>query len=596
MLHTLLEFARAAEISAEAGFKPKRVRWLLQFSPDGEYLGLVPASDNPRGREFPKVPHLQFSGDTKMRQFLVDTAQYVMLYGEQEVSDKLLAKHTFFLDQLRAAAEAEPVLERIAESLANPTVRRKIHRDLDVAVPKAKSSDNVTFAEITENTQRIIVEEDTWPDWWRAYWPGLFAKKKGKAGKITKPMRCLLTGELIEAAPTHPKIKGLGDVGGNVETTLVGFNQDAFRSHGLMQSANAAVSTATAETYAAALNQLIAENSRRLAGAKVVYWYTHEVPLDPLGLVLDGPEFEDTQDDGSKGPTKGEIARASRRAAELLDAVSSGEAGALDGVKDCRFRAMTLCGNAGRVVVRDWMEGTFEKLVSRTKQWFADLRVVHRRGESLAPDPKFLAVLAATVRDLKEVHRPLETALWRSAVLGTSIPVEAMAQTLVRVRIDIIKDSPARHARLGLLKAYLIRKGIAHMKPCLNEEENHPAYLCGRIMAVLASIQRRALPDVGAGVVERYYAAASATPALVLGRLVRLAQTGHLPKIEVGLRRWFDMQLADIWARLETCPPAALTLEEQSLFAMGYYQQLAHRPAKASGPGNADVASASEVD
>ena len=36
-------------------------------------------------------------------------------------------------------------------------------------------------------------------------------------------------------------------------------------------------------------------------------------------------------------------------------------------------------------------------------------------------------------------------------------------------------------------------------------------------MALLAAIQEVALGDVGAGVVQRYYAAASTTPALVLG-------------------------------------------------------------------------------
>ena len=117
------------------------------------------------------------------------------------------------------------------------------------------------------------------------------------------------------------------------------------------------------------------------------------------------------------------------------------------------------------------------------------------------------------------------------------------------------------------------------MTPELDDSIQHPAYVCGRIMAVLAGIQWRALGDVGAGVVQRYYAAASATPALVLGRLVRLAQTGHLPKIEpAGLRQWYDNQLADVWARLHGDVPAVLGLEEQTLFAMGYYHQKVKRP------------------
>ena len=70
----------------------------------------------------------------------------------------------------------------------------------------------------------------------------------------------------------------------------------------------------------------------------------------------------------------------------------------------------------------------------------------------------------------------------------------------------------------------------------LNELETDPAYVYGRIMAILANIQYAALGDVGV-------VSCNATtprprhPGLVLGRLVRLAQTGHLPKIaSEGLR------------------------------------------------------------
>jgi len=110
------------------------------------------------------------------------------------------------------------------------------------------------------------------------------------------------------------------------------------------------------------------------------------------------------------------------------------------------------------------------------------------------------------------------------------------------------------------------------MKPYLNEEHPAPAYHCGRMMAVLAKLQQAALGDVGAGVVQRYYAAASATPALVLGRLVRGGQF-HLNKLDPGLAHWYEERLGSIAARLGDSVPQTLTLEEQSLFALGYYQQ-----------------------
>lgn len=112
------------------------------------------------------------------------------------------------------------------------------------------------------------------------------------------------------------------------------------------------------------------------------------------------------------------------------------------------------------------------------------------------------------------------------------------------------------------------------MQPYLNEEHSSPAYHCGRLMAVLAEIQQAALGNVGSGVIQRYYAAASATPSLVLGRLVRNSNY-HLEKI--GYRKKRD-GLKDlftgIWCPLKDEVPKVLNLEDQSLFALGFYQQL----------------------
>lgn len=116
------------------------------------------------------------------------------------------------------------------------------------------------------------------------------------------------------------------------------------------------------------------------------------------------------------------------------------------------------------------------------------------------------------------------------------------------------------------------------MKPALNPEHPSPAYHCGRLLAVLASLQRTALPNVESGVIQRFYAAASATPALVLGRIVRTAQF-HLDKIRSenpGLAAWYEGRIADILSAIGDTIPVTLSLEEQSLFALGYYQQMAH--------------------
>lgn len=135
------------------------------------------------------------------------------------------------------------------------------------------------------------------------------------------------------------------------------------------------------------------------------------------------------------------------------------------------------------------------------------------------------------------------------------------------------------------------------MTNALNETHPDPAYHCGRLMAVLAYLQYRALGDVGAGVVQRYYAAASSTPGLVLGRLLRMAQF-HLNKLEPAERQSFESRIGQVMSQLKDGFPPPLSLEGQSLFALGYYHQKAYRPSKgetAEGNGESEIETSEET-
>ena len=98
------------------------------------------------------------------------------------------------------------------------------------------------------------------------------------------------------------------------------------------------------------------------------------------------------------------------------------------------------------------------------------------------------------------------------------------------------------------------------------------AYHCGGLMAVYAAIQKAAMPDVNTGIVERYYASAIQMPALVIGQLSSRSNH-HLEKIENGwLADKYREKLQEISVALGTSIPATLNLEQQSYFALGYYQ------------------------
>ena len=114
------------------------------------------------------------------------------------------------------------------------------------------------------------------------------------------------------------------------------------------------------------------------------------------------------------------------------------------------------------------------------------------------------------------------------------------------------------------------------MQETCNPDYPGVAYQCGRMMAVYAAIQTRAMgQNLGAGVIQRYYTSASTTPALVFGRLSQLCPH-HLAKINSrGTVKYYENLLSEIAQKIGTTYPATLTLRQQAEFSLGYYQQRA---------------------
>ena len=573
MLNQLVRYAERL-VLAGPGFTPKRIKWAVCCTPDGQFMGVNELSDgsgkkkNP-GREFADCPETSGMEAGKKSHFLVETLETVLLMCKEEDRPRFEPKHAFFVKQLRDSASVCPEMGRFADLIDDQPARDKMVEQLNEQ--KAKPTDKITLM-IEGREQPFPVDDKIWHDWWSGYRQTLGKappkKKKGRASanKGNVRMRCFVTGEMVEPAKTQPKITGLTDVGASaMGASLVSFDKDALCSYGLKQSANAAMSEEAAAAYRAGLNHVIANHSRALAGAKVAYWFDKRVPPEAdVTVCLFGKDDEQQE------------RAALENAQKLLDSIRAGNAPAF--ATKNHYHALTLSGNAGRVVVRDWMTGPFEELLGNVLDWFKHFAIVHRAGDGLAPPPKFMAILGGLVRDLKDVPAPLVASMWTAAIKGarTPIPRTALARAVDRAKIDALADKPPNHARMGLIKAYHIRKGDKLMTTHLNEDHPSNAYQCGRLMAVLASVQYAAPGDVGAGVIQRYYAAASATPALVLGRLTRLSQF-HLNKLDKGLAKWFERKIADIWSKIEDGPARTLTLEEQSLFAMGFYQQKAAR-------------------
>ena len=110
----------------------------------------------------------------------------------------------------------------------------------------------------------------------------------------------------------------------------------------------------------------------------------------------------------------------------------------------------------------------------------------------------------------------------------------------------------------------------------IDPENKSPAYLCGRLLAVLESVQYAAIPGANTTITDRFFGTASSAPASVFGRLVRGAQP-HLSKLRRDRRGTYEAlrkRIEEILGGLKTYPKT-LTLEQQGVFGLGYYHQLA---------------------
>lgn len=116
----------------------------------------------------------------------------------------------------------------------------------------------------------------------------------------------------------------------------------------------------------------------------------------------------------------------------------------------------------------------------------------------------------------------------------------------------------------------------------LDDTNRTPPYLCGRLLAVLERAQGLAIPGAKATLVDRFYGTASTAPATVFGSLMQGAQA-HLGKLRRDRPGSYHRLQGELEGILIDLPafPRTLTLDEQALFALGYYHQRAHNRAMA---------------
>ena len=385
---------------------------------------------------------------------------------------------------------------------------------------------------------------------------------------------CLVTGERAAIARLHPSVKGVAGAQSS-GASMVSFDKDAFKSFGKERGANAPVSERAAFAYTASLNTLLERDSRRrirIGDATTVFW---------AEAARDDPRAGAGEDLFSLLLAPPTDAEKTAGVADKLTAVAQGRPLAevdphVD--EEIPFCVLGLAPNAARVSIRFWHRNTIGEFARRIAEHWRDLRLEPAPWRT---PPAVWRLLQETAVQGKARNIPptLGGALMRAILGGGRYPRSLLAAIVGRMRAD----KNVTGMRAAICKACLARdhrKGLEEedVPVGLNREEPSPAYRLGRLFAVYERVQQAALGrKVNTTIKDRYFGAASATPASVFPLLERNS-ANHLATLRKRDKRraaWFDSQIDEILAGMDTAFPRSFRLENQGRFAIGYHHQRA---------------------
>lgn len=420
----------------------------------------------------------------------------------------------------------------------------------------------------------------------RQAWEKYFQAQQG-TDEAGSEQICLITGEQTPAnriARLHPSIKNV--VGAQSSgAALVSFNIPSFCSFGREQSYNAPASQKAADAYGYVLNRLLADrrHKTRMNDMTVVYWAESTSAKEQewlSSLFQEGAE----DDTGSHSP---DVETVQSRLKASMNRIQQGQTfqDTFDDLDESTtFCILGLSPNAARISVRFWYTGTIGEIGGRVWQHYKDLSVT---GLDRSPSVKQLLREIAVGHEWDNIPPNMEGQLLRCILLGLPYSRAVFAQLMNRIRAEA--DDPKKGLykigalRAGMIKAYLLRKARmsndskleGELTMALNEQSTSTPYHLGRLFACLERAQISALGQgINATIRDRYWGAASATPANVFPRLLSVAQH-HISKDEEWGRS-NDHRIQEVMNALPQQFPRRLSLEEQGMFALGYYQQRQH--------------------
>ncbi len=378
--------------------------------------------------------------------------------------------------------------------------------------------------------------------------------------------QCAISGTSAPIARIHSKIKGVygGLATGSV---LIGFNNTSENSYGNDQSYNSNISEECMKKYTEALNYLLSSGAHKatLGDMTIVFWAMSEKEVcEDVFMQMffgrSGKMGAEQTEDMLKSLMKS--AREGKLVKERLESFDEIE-------PDVDFYMLGLKPNSSRLSVKFVLRRKYADILWNIARFQQDLQIT----KEIRP-VSFLRINKELISPKSQNDKgnpALSAKIFESVIAGTPYPLALLETTVRRVKTDSGIEK-LNAVRAGIIKACINRKEAKEeLKVALDKENHSPAYLCGRLFAVLEKLQQDASNNsLNRTIKDAYFASASAKPVLVFPKLMRLAQN-HLNKVKYS--GFYEKRIEEIINELNGGFPENLFLKEQGEFIVGYYQQ-----------------------
>ncbi len=533
----------------------KPVRWTVRLERDGRYLGIQSlggTKEDKRGLPL-LVPYPgPRSGSVIRPSLIADTAAYVL--GIAPGDHRVAFKHSAFKALIKRCAleTGDPDVAVIDAFLS--------HWDPAAALPEEAAA--MTAADLV--TFRVGGDSPTDNLDVQAFWAKTARPEPEKGAHLAE---CLVTGQIGPVESSLPGMLKRIPGGQPSGIALVSANCPAFESFDWKGGHTSPISREAAERFTKALNRLIeVERSHVTLGGLVYVFWTEMGGDDLMAMALDRPE--DTQ------------------VRDALQAVWNGKQSRVS--QTDAFYGLALSASGGRAVVRDWLTTTVAHAYGNLSRWFETQKMVLPDGTDGLPLGVYRLAASAYRDARKDMEPAVPLALVHAALHAEPVPRSLLSKAVTRCRAE----QRVTRNRAMLIKACLATDPIfisnekeQYLRMSqLDDTQANPAYLCGRLLAELDYVQYAALGKLNTTLVDRYFGAASTSPATVFGMLLANANKAHLPKLrksKPGVHQALQKRLEEIVAPSLKQPlgldhfPPTLSLQDQGLFALGFYHQRA---------------------